>query len=120
MKILLIEDEPAIASVIQNGLEKAGYAEFYAFDPTTGDRRTLPVTNYLTPRQQVMMAQDPYLIRTMARRLAADLKDPDPQHVQIRVNAFATLNGRPSQPLINPEADLARTLSSNWIVPLRR
>jgi hypothetical protein len=54
--------------------EKTGYVEFYAFDPTTGRRWQLSTKDYLTPRQEIMMAQDPDLIRALARRLAKDLK----------------------------------------------
>jgi vitamin K-dependent gamma-carboxylase len=99
-------------------VEKTGYAEFCAFEPATGKRWKLSVKNYLSPRQQMMMAQDPYLIRKMARRLATDLKEQGLPEAQIKVNAFATLNGRPSQRLINPEVDLAGTLPPGWILPL--
>ena len=58
------------------------------------------------------------LIRAMARRLSADLKLPGQNHVPIKVNAFATLNGRPSQLLIDPEVDLAGTAPAGWILPL--
>jgi len=98
--------------------EKTGFAEFYAGDSATGRRRKLSLKSYLTPRQEAMMAQDPYLIQSMARRLAADLKDRGLSNVQIKVNAFATLNGRPSQQLINNEVDLAGTLSPGWIQSL--
>jgi vitamin K-dependent gamma-carboxylase len=100
-------------------VEKTGYAEFYAFDPATGKRWELPVKSYLTPRQETLMAQDPYLVREMARRLAADLKDQFPD-VQIRVNAYAALDGRPGQRLINPQVDLARAAGSGWILPLEQ
>jgi hypothetical protein len=99
--------------------EKTGYTEFFAFDPATRERRKLSLKKYLTPRQEMMMAQDPYLIRQMARRLAADLNGPGRSTTQIRVNAFATLNGRPSQHLINPDVDLAATMPSDWIVTLK-
>jgi vitamin K-dependent gamma-carboxylase len=98
--------------------EKTGYAEFYAFDPATGKRWKLSLKKYLTPRQEMLMAQDPYLIREMARRLAAILKSRGFPNVQIRVNAFATLNGRSSQRLIKSQIDLARAAGSGWIVPL--
>lgn len=39
--------------------------------------------------------------------MAADLKRRGFAEIQIRVNAFATLNGRPSQRLIDPEKNLA-------------
>jgi vitamin K-dependent gamma-carboxylase len=99
-------------------VEKTGYAEFYAFDPATGRRWKLSLENYLTPRQETLMAQDPYLIREMARRFAADLRQRGFPDAQIRVNAFATLNGRPSQPLINPEMNLVGATPTGWIRPL--
>ncbi len=94
-------------------VEKTGYAEFYAFDPATGDRWKLPVKTYLTPRQETLMARDPYLIREMARHFAADLKRHGFPGVQIQASAFASLNGRPSQPLIDPQIDLARAAGSD-------
>lgn len=99
-------------------VEKTGYTEFYAFEPATGKRSKLSLDKYLTPRQQIMMAQDPYLIRQMARRLAADLKAQGFAQAQVKVDAHATLNGRPSQRLINSEVDLAGKLPAGWILPL--
>ena len=97
---------------------KTGFAEFYAFDPATGNRWELSAKAYLTPRQETLMAQDPYLIREMARHFAADLKGRGVSGVQIQASAFASLNGRPSQPLIDPHADLAKVTGSDWILPL--
>jgi vitamin K-dependent gamma-carboxylase len=99
-------------------VEKTGYVEFYAFDPATGKRWDLPVKTYLTPRQETLMALDPYLIREMARRLAADWKDRFPD-VQIRVNAYATLNGRPSQRLVDPGRNLADPEVTGFIIAFR-
>ena len=66
------------------------------------------------------MAQDPQLIRAFAQHLSSDLKSRGQPNVQINVNAYASLNGRPSQPMINPAVDLAGPDSSDWIVPLAR
>src|SRR5439155_2230628 len=88
-------------------VEKTGYTEFYALETATGRRSKLSLNEYLTPRQQVLMAQEPYLIREIARRWAADLKERGAAEMQVKVNSFATLNGRPSQRLIDPEVDLA-------------
>jgi hypothetical protein len=98
--------------------EKTGFVEFYACDRATGRRWKL--RNYLTPRQEMMMAQDPYLIRALARRLAKDLQAQGHPHVQIKVNAFATLNGRPSQRLIDSNIDLAGPVSAGWILALKQ
>jgi len=66
----------------------------------------------------MMMAQDPYLIRDMARHLAAELRANGLKSFEVRAEAFATLNGRPSQPLIDPQADLAGELAGDWILAL--
>ncbi len=100
-------------------VEKTGYVKFFAFDPTTGKRWRLRTTDYLTPRQEVMMAQDPYLIRAMAQRLATDLRSAGHSSIQIQVDAYATLNGRPSQRLIDPDVDLTKTRGTQWIAALR-
>lgn len=99
--------------------EKTGYAEFYAFDPLTGKSWKLPLDRFVTGRQELLMAQDPYLIRELARHLGAVLKRSGLPEVQIRVNAIATLNGRPGQPIVDPETDLAKATGSDWIIPLR-
>ena len=65
-----------------------------------------------------MMAQDPYLIRQMAAHFATELRKQAPR-VEVRAEAFATMNGRPSQPLVSPLANLADTRTRDWIVPLR-
>jgi vitamin K-dependent gamma-carboxylase len=100
-------------------VEKTGYSEFFAFDPPTGRRWKIPVKQFLTPRQKIMMDQDPYLVRDFARWLAVDLEKQYSRKVDIHVDAFATLNGRPSQRIIDPRTDLAGTLRGGWIAPLR-
>jgi vitamin K-dependent gamma-carboxylase len=99
--------------------EKTGYAEFYARDRLTGLRRRVPTDSYITRRQESLMAQDPYLIRQLAQAMQADLARQDLANWEITVNAYATLNGRPSQPIVDPQADLATSSGSDWILPLR-
>jgi len=99
--------------------EKTGCVDFYAPDPTTGRRERLAGKDILTPRQEMMMAQDPDLIRAFARHLSSELQTPGRVPVPIYVEAFATLNGRPSQRLIDPAANLAGQMSSGWILPLK-
>jgi vitamin K-dependent gamma-carboxylase len=98
--------------------EKTGYAEFFAFDPATGNRRRLSVKDEITARQQMMMAQDPYLIRQMGLHLATKFGASGVTALEIRAEAFATINGRPSQRLIDPQANLAKEAVSVWIIPL--
>lgn len=94
-------------------VEKTGYAEFFAVNPATGDRNEIPLSNYITPRQQMMMAQDPFQIRAMAQFLGHQYPG-----WEIHVDAFATLNGRPSQRIVRDDINLAAPNLSNWIVPL--
>jgi Vitamin K-dependent gamma-carboxylase len=101
-------------------VEKTGFVEFHAVDPESGQRHRLSAKEYLTPRQEMMMAQDPQLIRDFARHLSSEMKRRGQSAVQINVNAYASLNGRPSQPMINPAVDLAGPVSPDWIVPLVR
>jgi vitamin K-dependent gamma-carboxylase len=95
-------------------VEKTGYAEFFALNPVTGERKAIPLSNYITARQQMMMAQDPFQIRTMAQYLGREYPG-----WEIQVDAFATLNGRPSQRIIRNEVNLAAPLIEDWIVPLQ-
>src|SRR6185503_112930 len=97
--------------------EKTGYVEFLARDPMTGERWQLPTKEILTPRQYTMMAQDPDLIRAMAQHLTRTLKVQG-RNVEIRCDAFAALNGRPTQRLVDPDVSFAGALPSRWIVPL--
>lgn len=67
------------------------------------------------------MAQDPFMIRALARHIAADLRQRGIAGVEVRADSFASLNGRALQRLIDPDVDLAASaLPSEWIVPLKR
>jgi hypothetical protein len=94
-------------------VEKTGNAEFFAVDPLTAERKEIALSNYITPRQQMMMAQDPFQIRAMAEFLGHQYPG-----WEIHVDAFATLNGRPSQRIVRRDVNLAAPKVTNWIVPL--
>jgi vitamin K-dependent gamma-carboxylase len=93
-------------------VEKTGYAEFFAFDPSTGQKSKVSMKGLLTRRQEMMMAQDPYLLLAMGRQIARTHPGPE-----IRCEAFASLNGRPAQRLIDPNVNLAGRLPTRWILP---
>src|SRR5262249_54104485 len=97
-----------------------GFAEFFALDPATGEQHRINTRNYLTPRQELMMAQDPQLIRSFAQHLSSELKRRGSTNSRIQVNAYASLNGRPSQQIIDPTANLTASSAQDWIVPLER
>lgn len=63
------------------------------------------------------MAQDPFLIRELARHIAQDLRKKGHTGVQVFADAYAALNGNPSRRLIDPNVDLAGVTTSDWILP---
>lgn len=97
--------------------EKAGYTELIAADRSTGREWPVRLSDYVTERQQKMMAQDPFMVRALARQVAADLQRRG-LDVVVRAESFASLNGRPVQRLIDPRVDFARPLPKDWIVVL--
>jgi hypothetical protein len=97
--------------------EKTGSVEFFSRDPVSGDRVVIPVRNYITPRQEMMMAQDPYLIREMARFLARQDDGSGTAWGSVYADAFATMNGWPGRRLINQNVNLADARIENWILP---
>lgn len=100
-------------------VEKTGYVEFYEFDPADGSRTRIATQQFITPRQRMMMAQDPYLIRQFARFLGHKL-DATNRGREIRVDAVAKLNGHPSQHLVRPGINLAGECPPDWLVPHRQ
>lgn len=100
-------------------VEKRGSVDFIARDSLTGKEWRVSPLAYLTPRQEMFMAQDPAMIQAFARHLARCLQDESRPRIEIRTNAFATLNGRPSQRLIDPNADLATASLAGCVLPLK-
>ena len=53
--------------------EKSASADFVVTDPASGKSWRVPAPDYLTERQQMVMATDPVMIRQTARLIADDL-----------------------------------------------
>lgn len=83
-------------------IEKSSFTEFRAFDPATGQRWKIRATDFVTPRQARSMGQDPAMIRALAHHLAAQFRMRGHLDIQIFADAHTSLNGRPSQRLIDP------------------
>ena len=79
----------------------------------------MPRASYVTERQAKMMAQDPFMVRALARHIAADLRARGFAGIEVRADAFAAINGHPAQRLIDPQVDLAATVPPGWIVSRR-
>ena len=91
------------------------HARGFAHDQVVRPRR------YLNAVQEREMAVQPDLILQLAHRIAADYRGRGLEDVQVRADAYCSLNGRPAALLIDPEVDLARVemglMPATWILP---
>ncbi len=96
--------------------EKSGSATFVVTDPKTGDTWRVPPPGYLTPRQEVVMATDPIMIKETADLIAQDLGG-----VEVAADVVLSFNGRPSTQFTNPSVDLTAVgfgeAARNWLEP---
>jgi vitamin K-dependent gamma-carboxylase len=101
-------------------IEKTGLVEF---EVHAGERRfVVRPRDELTPLQYKMMSTQPDMIHDYALHLAERYAARGEGQVRVYAKAWASLNGRPSQLLIDPKVDLAaeprRLGHSRFIVPL--
>lgn len=100
---------------------KSGKTWFVVRDRKTGQEHLMDPRFVLTPRQTTKMSTRPDMILFFAHELGARarLRGLDPE---IRARAFASLNGRPVQYLVDPQIDLLTrprgVWPADWIVPL--
>ena len=103
-------------------MEKNGSSEFRVTEPSTGRSWIVAPTDYLTRYQAKMMASQPDMILQLAHLIANDFRSRGVRDPEVRVDAFAALNGRRHARLIDPGVDLAREserlLPKKWILPL--
>jgi hypothetical protein len=78
-------------------------------------------TRYLTADQEREFAAQPDMILRLAHHIRDEYRARGFEDVEVRVDAFASLNGRPMARLIDPDVDLARVADSlapaTWILP---
>jgi hypothetical protein len=103
---------------------KSGRISFTITDPQTQQTWPVDMTADLNARQISKMATRPDMIIQYAHYLKQKAEQAGIQNPIIRVEAWASLNGRPYQPLIDPEANLAELpqtifARADWIVPLQ-
>jgi len=83
--------------------------------------RLISPGDYLTPVQEREMVGQPDLILQLAHLIADDLRLRGMHDVEVRVDALASLNGRPMQRLIDPDVDLTTLddslMPAAWILP---
>jgi vitamin K-dependent gamma-carboxylase len=99
--------------------EKNGAVTFRVRARDWSHERLVTPDGYLNEVQEREMSQQPDLILQLAHHIADDLRRRGLEDVEVRVDARASLNGRPMAPLIDPDVDLAQVedslLPASWI-----
>ncbi len=102
-------------------MEKAGYANFKIVNPETGQKFYVDNSDFLTPFQEKQMSYQPDFILEYAHHLADHFKAKGHGEVEVHVDSYVALNGRKSQPYIDPSVDLTKQSNSfspkTWILP---
>ncbi len=102
-------------------MEKAGFAEFTIKDNETGQKFVVDNDDFLTPFQEKQMSFQPDFILEYAHFLGNHFEQQGHKNVSVFVESYVALNGRLSQPYIDPKVDLMKQKESfkrkNWILP---
>lgn len=100
--------------------EKAGHVDYHVTDPTTGRTWTVDPDLVLTEWQANHAATRPDLIHATAHLIAEHYRDQETPDVEIRADAWVTMNGHQARRLIDPTVDLAAHrrghLPTGWIL----
>lgn len=100
--------------------EKTGHAAFHVAHPPSGHTWVIPPSD-LTPAQEQQMSVQPDFIWQYAQHVEDQFIASGYDDVEVRAEVYVSLNGRSSQPLIDPTVDLTqvpRSLSTRpWILP---
>jgi vitamin K-dependent gamma-carboxylase len=103
-------------------MEKNGAVDFRVREPSTGRVFQVSPRDYFTPYQTAMMSPQPDMVLEAAGVIAADYRARGVRAPAVYADAFAALNGRPMQRLIDPRVDLAREVdglsNKTWILPM--
>ena len=101
-------------------IEKTGVVDFIVRD-ARGRETVVHPREELTPLQLRMMQTQPDLILAYAHHLRNRFERDGHGRVEVRVDAWVSLNGRPRARLIDPEVDLAAQsdgfADKGWILP---
>ena len=104
-------------------MEKSGYAQFKVVDTKTGKQFYVDNSDFLTTFQEKQMSFQPDFILEYAHYLKQHFTAQGHKNIAIYVESYVALNGRLSQPYINPKADLTQEKESfkpkNWILPFK-
>jgi len=105
-------------------MEKTGEVDMRVVDNVDGRSWTVYPRDHLTPFQYRTMSTQPDMILTFAHHLADEWHAQGHEDVSVYADAWAALNGRSRQRLIDPEVDLAAESegwgAKIWIMPLEQ
>ena len=101
--------------------EKNGAVMYRVHLPDKGWDRLVPPSRYLSDHQAREMSGQPDMILQLGQHIGRDFQSKGHRRVEVRVDAQVSLNGRPAQPLIDPEVDLMTIedglAPAAWILP---
>ena len=101
--------------------EKAGHVEFRVTDPSTGRSWTAEPELVLTGWQVEQADVRPDLIHATALLIAEHYRQAGIDGVEVRADAWVSMNGRPARRIIDPATDLAAwprgAIPAGWILP---
>jgi hypothetical protein len=90
-------------------------------DRASGRTFLVQPTELLTTYQARMMASQPDMVLELAHALREEFRRRGLVDPEVRADVFASLNGRPSQRLVDPDVDLAHLSdglrAKTWILP---
>lgn len=89
-------------------MEKAGYAQFTVTDSKTKEKIRVNNSHFLTTFQEKQMAFQPDFIVEYAHFLHDNYQKQGLTDPEVHVESYVALNGRLSQPYINPNINLAK------------
>ena len=102
-------------------MEKAGYAQFKIKNTETGEQFLVDNTDFLTPFQEKQMSTQPDFILQYAHFLGEHFEAQGHENVAVYAESYVALNGRLSQPYVDPNVDLMKQQESfcrkEWILP---
>lgn len=101
-------------------VEKTAHTTFYVTEPNSGREWSVYPSDYLTPQQEKQMSYQPDMILQFAHYVAELAQQEGFSEVEVRVEAYVSLNGRASRLLIDPTVDLSQEVNDfrhkAWIV----
>ncbi len=93
-------------------MEKAGYAQFKIVDAKEGTSFFVDNSDFLTSFQEKQMSTQPDFILEYAHFLKNHFSKQGHQNIEVYVESYVALNGRLSQPFIDPQINLLKQVES--------